>query len=176
MIWMVSMCIYTVEQDEATVEDDHFDVTCPSSRLSPLLIIMSLLTVCRQTAARQSLSRTATLALRYNSNSNSNSSDIPKKLEHASSAITPAPVTKDVLVADVISGAPCTSYTVLCAGNWADNDDYLAELRHRSVRIFQPTRNTMQSGSAKGTKWRIDFDILQGAGRWENPLMGWASS
>ncbi|TFL01327.1 NADH-ubiquinone oxidoreductase 21kDa subunit [Pterulicium gracile] len=118
---------------------------------------MSLLTVCRQTAARQSLSRTATLALRYNSNSNSNSSDIPKKLEHASSAITPAPVTKDVLVADVISGAP-------------------SELRHRSVRIFQPTRNTMQSGSAKGTKWRIDFDILQGAGRWENPLMGWASS
>lgn len=34
----------------------------------------------------------------------------------------------------------------------------------------------MQSGGAKGENWRIDFDVLQGAGRWENPLMGWASS
>jgi NADH dehydrogenase (ubiquinone) Fe-S protein 4 len=50
------------------------------------------------------------------------------------------------------------------------------ELRHRLVRIFQPTRNTMQSGGAKGEKWRIDWDVLQGAGVWQNPLMGWASS
>jgi len=34
----------------------------------------------------------------------------------------------------------------------------------------------MQSGGAKGEGWRIDFDILQGGGRWENQLMGWASS
>jgi len=34
----------------------------------------------------------------------------------------------------------------------------------------------MQSGGAKGEKWRIDFDTLPGGGRWENPLMGWASS
>jgi NADH dehydrogenase (ubiquinone) Fe-S protein 4 len=34
----------------------------------------------------------------------------------------------------------------------------------------------MQSGEAKGTRWRIDWDVLQGGGRWENPLMGWASS
>ncbi|KAL0961404.1 hypothetical protein HGRIS_006354 [Hohenbuehelia grisea] len=64
---------------------------------------------------------------------------------------------RDVFVADVVSGAP-------------------TELRHRSVRIFQPTRNTMQSGAAKTERWRIDFDILQGGGRWENPLMGYASS
>jgi len=51
-----------------------------------------------------------------------------------------------------------------------------AQLQHRSVRIYQPTRNTMQSGGTKGELWRIDFDILQGGGRWENPLMGWASS
>ncbi|KAG8904201.1 hypothetical protein FRB99_002104 [Tulasnella sp. 403] len=31
-------------------------------------------------------------------------------------------------------------------------------------------------GGTKGDMWRIDFDILQGGGRWENPLMGWASS
>jgi len=52
----------------------------------------------------------------------------------------------------------------------------LAELRHRVVRIFQPTRNTMQSGAAKRKRWRLDWDILPGGGRWENPLMGWASS
>lgn len=51
-----------------------------------------------------------------------------------------------------------------------------AELHHRAVRIYQPTRNTMQSGSGKSGRWRIDWDILQGAGRWENPLMGYASS
>ena len=50
------------------------------------------------------------------------------------------------------------------------------ELRHRAVRIYQPTRNTMQSGSGKSERRRLDWDILQGAGRWENPLMGWASS
>ena len=34
----------------------------------------------------------------------------------------------------------------------------------------------MQSGDAKSERWRIDFDDLQGGGRWENPLMGYASS
>lgn len=53
---------------------------------------------------------------------------------------------------------------------------YSEELRLRTVRIFQPTRNTMQSGGAKGERWRIDFDVLQTGGRWENPLMGYASS
>ncbi|KAG9315831.1 Ndufs4, NADH dehydrogenase Fe-S protein 4 [Chiua virens] len=67
------------------------------------------------------------------------------------------PVHGEVFTADVVSGAP-------------------GELRHRAVRIYQPTRNTMQSGSGKTERWRIDWDILQGAGRWENPLMGFASS
>lgn len=34
----------------------------------------------------------------------------------------------------------------------------------------------MQSAKGKTKVWRIDWDVLQGAGRWENPLMGWASS
>ncbi|KAJ7459910.1 Ndufs4, NADH dehydrogenase Fe-S protein 4 [Mycena latifolia] len=72
------------------------------------------------------------------------------------SDVVPA-VSPGVLAADTISGAP-------------------SQLRHRAVRVYQPTRNTMQSGGAKGERWRIDFDILQGGGRWENPLMGWASS
>ncbi|KAF9649392.1 hypothetical protein BDM02DRAFT_3094751 [Thelephora ganbajun] len=74
----------------------------------------------------------------------------------SSTEITPQQP-KEVLAADVISGAP-------------------VELRHRQVRIYVPTRNTMQSGGARGEQWRIDFDILQGGGRWENQLMGWASS
>lgn len=52
----------------------------------------------------------------------------------------------------------------------------LVELTRRTVRIYQPTRNTMQSGSGKTERWRIDFDILPGGSRWENPLMGYASS
>ena len=85
------------------------------------------------------------------------------------------PPTRDVLVADVISGAP--SMVQLRPYNYNSNVHYfLGELRHRSVRIYQPTRNTMQSGSGKTERWRIDFDTLQGGGRWENPLMGYASS
>ncbi|KAL9710983.1 ndufs4 NADH dehydrogenase Fe-S protein subunit [Leucoagaricus gongylophorus] len=80
---------------------------------------------------------------------------IPAKKE-SSEIVAPEPV-REVLVADVISGAP-------------------GELRHRSVRIYQPTRNTMQSGAGKTGCWRLDFDILSGGSRWENPLMGWASS
>ncbi|KAF8530932.1 NADH-ubiquinone oxidoreductase 21kDa subunit [Gautieria morchelliformis] len=75
-----------------------------------------------------------------------------------SSEVAPVSESKDVPVAaEIISGAP-------------------VELRHRLIRIFQPTRNTMQSGGAKGEKWRIDWDALQGAGMWQNPLMGWGSS
>ncbi|KAJ7505260.1 Ndufs4, NADH dehydrogenase Fe-S protein 4 [Mycena galericulata] len=73
------------------------------------------------------------------------------------SDVVPAASPGDLMTADTISGAP-------------------SQLRHRAVRVYQPTRNTMQSGGAKGERWRIDFDILQGGGRWENPLMGWASS
>jgi NADH dehydrogenase (ubiquinone) Fe-S protein 4 len=79
---------------------------------------------------------------------------------------------KDVVVADVISGAPGERNGVL---HQISADCVLVELRHRAVRIFQPTRNTMQCGG-KPERWRIDWDILQGGGRWENPLMGWASS
>ncbi|PPQ96684.1 hypothetical protein CVT26_010313 [Gymnopilus dilepis] len=84
-------------------------------------------------------------------------SAVQKKLQEGESGeITVLPA-GEVTEADVISGAP-------------------RELRHRSVRIYQPTRNTMQSGAGKSERWRIDWDTLPGAGRWENPLMGWASS
>jgi len=115
---------------------------------------MSLLRACQQALPKPvSLgSRVAfTRAL-----STQHESPVATGQESPSIDITPAPP-KDVVTADTISGAP-------------------SELRHRTVRIFQPTRNTMQSGGSKGTRWRIDFDILQGGDRWENALMGWASS
>ncbi|KAJ1031180.1 hypothetical protein NDA18_002399 [Ustilago nuda] len=50
------------------------------------------------------------------------------------------------------------------------------ELHQRTVRIFRPTKTANSSGKAGTKVWRVDFDILQGSARWENPLMGWASS
>lgn len=82
---------------------------------------------------------------------------------------------KEAVTADLISGAPCEYYEQLESLKLL-KIACIAELRNRIVRIYLPTRNTMQSGGAKGNRWRIDFDILQGGGRWENPLMGWASS
>ncbi|KAG9488249.1 NADH dehydrogenase [ubiquinone] iron-sulfur protein 4, mitochondrial [Eleutherodactylus coqui] len=43
----------------------------------------------------------------------------------------------------------------------------------RKVHIYVPARNTMQAGVQNTKKWRIDFDTRE---RWENPLMGWAST
>jgi NADH dehydrogenase (ubiquinone) Fe-S protein 4 len=54
--------------------------------------------------------------------------------------------------------------------------DLIASLRYRTARIYKPTKTTMQSAKGKTRRWLIDWDVLQGAGRWENPLMGWASS
>ncbi|KAG8598901.1 hypothetical protein GDO81_002789 [Engystomops pustulosus] len=47
------------------------------------------------------------------------------------------------------------------------------ELKNRKVRIFVPARNAMQSGVQNTKKWKLDFDTRE---RWENPLMGWAST
>lgn len=53
----------------------------------------------------------------------------------------------------------------------------LADALHaRTVRIYKPTKNTMQSGHFGYNQWKIDWDVLQGSGRWENDLMGWGSS
>jgi hypothetical protein len=54
--------------------------------------------------------------------------------------------------------------------------DQIGELQHRQVRIYRPTKSTMQSAKGKTKKWILDWDVLSGSGRWENPLMGWASS
>uniref|UniRef100_W5LV27 NADH dehydrogenase [ubiquinone] iron-sulfur protein 4, mitochondrial n=1 Tax=Astyanax mexicanus TaxID=7994 RepID=W5LV27_ASTMX len=46
-------------------------------------------------------------------------------------------------------------------------------IKTRKVHIFVPTRTTMQSGVQNTKKWKMDFDTRE---RWENPLMGWAST
>ncbi|CAO3703774.1 unnamed protein product [Rhizopus stolonifer] len=50
------------------------------------------------------------------------------------------------------------------------------DLLERNVRIFRPSRPASQSGKNGTRLWRIDFDILEEGNRWENPLIGWASS
>ncbi|XP_002157726.1 NADH dehydrogenase [ubiquinone] iron-sulfur protein 4, mitochondrial isoform X1 [Hydra vulgaris] len=45
--------------------------------------------------------------------------------------------------------------------------------QNRKATIFLPSRNAMQSGSHNMRKWCVSFDTRE---RWENPLMGWASS
>ncbi|EGD72224.1 NADH dehydrogenase iron-sulfur protein 4 [Salpingoeca rosetta] len=47
------------------------------------------------------------------------------------------------------------------------------QLKERRVRITVPTRNVMQSGEAKMNRWVITWDTKE---RWQNPLMGWAST
>ncbi|KAJ1920760.1 ndufs4 NADH dehydrogenase Fe-S protein subunit [Mycoemilia scoparia] len=49
-------------------------------------------------------------------------------------------------------------------------------LHERLVRIYRPTRNAMTSGKDQTRFWKIDFDSLEMADRWENQLIGWASS
>uniref|UniRef100_A0A3P9AMW7 NADH dehydrogenase [ubiquinone] iron-sulfur protein 4, mitochondrial n=1 Tax=Esox lucius TaxID=8010 RepID=A0A3P9AMW7_ESOLU len=46
-------------------------------------------------------------------------------------------------------------------------------IKTRKVHIFVPARTAMQSGAHGIKKWKMDFDTRE---RWENPLMGWAST
>ena len=96
---------------------------------------------------------------------------VEKKQQPGPVAVQPV---RDVMVADVISGAPGAFENPFLVSKISI--PISAELRHRSVRIYQPTRNTMQSGAGKSERWRVDWDILEGGGLWENPLMGYASS
>lgn len=43
----------------------------------------------------------------------------------------------------------------------------------RHVRIWKPAKHAMQSGTNNTHKWKMEFEARE---RWENPLMGWASS
>ncbi|CAN6640428.1 hypothetical protein TRVA0_018S00826 [Trichomonascus vanleenenianus] len=47
---------------------------------------------------------------------------------------------------------------------------------NRIVRIFRESKPATQSGTHGTTVWRLDWDIVPRANKWENDLMGWASS
>ena len=46
-------------------------------------------------------------------------------------------------------------------------------IKTRRVRIYQPAKNAMQSGTNNINFWQMEFDTRE---RWENPLMGWTST
>lgn len=50
------------------------------------------------------------------------------------------------------------------------------DLTQRVVRIYQQSPSAYQSGTHGTKSWRIDWDVVPRANRWENDLMGWASS
>ncbi|KAG7553601.1 hypothetical protein FFLO_02956 [Filobasidium floriforme] len=76
---------------------------------------------------------------------------------HQNSGLTTSHPSPEIISADVLSDAPYA-------------------LHARQVRIYQPTKSTMQSAKQGTSHWQIDWDTLQGAGRWENELMGWGST
>ncbi|XP_015781384.1 NADH dehydrogenase [ubiquinone] iron-sulfur protein 4, mitochondrial [Tetranychus urticae] len=43
----------------------------------------------------------------------------------------------------------------------------------RRARIYKEAKNAMQSGTKNMHTWKLDFENRE---RWENPLMGWAST
>lgn len=47
------------------------------------------------------------------------------------------------------------------------------QLKSRTVRIYSPAKNAMQSGTFGTHKWQIQFDTRD---RWENPMMGWTAT
>ncbi|VUZ41202.1 unnamed protein product [Hymenolepis diminuta] len=47
------------------------------------------------------------------------------------------------------------------------------QLETRTVRIYMPSKSATQSGTYGSNRWRIEVNNQQ---RWENPLMGWAST
>ena len=60
-----------------------------------------------------------------------------------------------------------------CQGAIAPVTGFPEEHRGRRVRIYAHSRNAMQSGTHASLHWRLDFDVQE---RWENPLIGWAST
>jgi len=42
--------------------------------------------------------------------------------------------------------------------------------------IYKPAKTATQSGNWTSEHWLMDWDVLAKGHRWENPLMGWASS
>ncbi|KAF9166316.1 hypothetical protein DFQ26_008214 [Actinomortierella ambigua] len=97
-------------------------------------------------AFRLAAARPAFTALRYSTASNNTTSSVTE--------VAREPV---ALQAEIVSGAP-------------------EEVRMHPCRIYKQSKAATQSGITNTAVWRIDFDTEMQAGRFENELMGWASS
>ncbi|WFD17458.1 ndufs4 NADH dehydrogenase Fe-S protein subunit [Malassezia arunalokei] len=94
---------------------------------------------------------------------------VGKDSAHQTVPARPAPGERRDLVAEQVNriSEPTAASVVSDAPN---------SLHQRYVRIFQPAKPATQSGRAGTRDWRVEFEVLQGSGRWESPLMGWAST
>jgi hypothetical protein len=106
--------------------------------------------------------------------------------------VEPTEAPKHVVTADVVSGAPSkpyqTYYDIISLYDVQSSCDTALSVSTSPLVILcryaifpihdylDMLTTVLQSGGAKSDQWRVDWDILQGSGRWENPLMGWASS
>jgi hypothetical protein len=83
---------------------------------------------------------------------------IPDAHQTASHVPAPKPPAEDhaPIPADIVSGAP-------------------EDLHRRTVRIYKPAKNAMQSGLHGNRYWRLDWDVKPEDNRWEHPVMFWAA-
>ena len=79
----------------------------------------------------------------------------------------------DSVAAAVLSGAPVDlqARTVRC-----DISNLTCMFPADCHSIYRPTKTATQSGNWNASHWLMDWDVLPKGHRWENPLMGWASS
>ncbi|KAK9896497.1 hypothetical protein P389DRAFT_171688 [Cystobasidium minutum MCA 4210] len=134
-------------------------------------MLSSLRMAVRQSNKASVLPRSSTAggALRFNSS----------KSGSEESKHTPDSTSKEVLAAEAAAEADRA-----LTQHRAEGDHVAAaavsgaptELTRRPVRIYQPSQESTQSAKATSWHWRIDWDTLPGAGRWENALMGWQST
>ena len=83
---------------------------------------------------------------------------IPQADDTTAHVPAPTPPIEDHLPipADIVSGAP-------------------EDLLRRTVRIYRPAKNAMQSGLHGNLYWRLDWDVKPEDNRWEHPVMFWAA-
>lgn len=97
---------------------------------------------------------------------NSNFSPIPKRVMDGSEP-------GESVAAAVLSGAPVDLQArTVRYGNPA----YAHGHATNCPSIYKPTKTATQSGNWNASHWLMDWDVLPKGHRWENPLMGWASS
>ncbi|XP_043244714.1 NADH dehydrogenase [ubiquinone] iron-sulfur protein 4, mitochondrial-like [Amphibalanus amphitrite] len=100
---------------------------------------------------------------------------ISQKAPHRQLSVASARLASDLPAKSAPSAAQVPG-TITVEG-WEDlsaiNGHPAEELVTRRVRVYQPAKNAMQSGTHKYHNWVLEFDTQE---RWENPLMGWAST